>query len=41
MPSTDGAMICLTLPDAIPEDLDYDWYVKKAFEVLKEIGVEV
>lgn len=38
--STDGAMPCMELPTKIPADLDYDWYIAKAHNVLKEIGYE-
>ena len=35
---TDGARPCMDLPDAIPDDLDYDWYIREAIEILYDIG---
>ena len=39
VPATDGARVCMTLPDSLPEDLDLDWYVGKSYEILNDIGV--
>lgn len=36
--SSDGAVPCLTLPDTLPNDIDYDHYIKAAYAVLKSIG---
>lgn len=33
-----GARPCMTLPDKLPDDIDYDWYVKKAEGMLKDVG---
>jgi hypothetical protein len=33
-----GGRPCMTLPDDFPTDIDYDWYVKKAESILKDIG---
>ena len=36
---TDGGKLCMTLPDALPDDLDLDWYVREAYRILKDLGV--
>jgi hypothetical protein len=33
-----GAKPCMTLPDALPVDIDYAWYIAKAYSVLDDIG---
>lgn len=33
-----GATPCMTLPDALPDDIDYVWYVTKARSILDDIG---
>lgn len=33
-----GATPCMTLPDEFPTDIDYDWYLRKADDILKDIG---
>ncbi len=33
-----GAKPCMTLPDALPTDIDYNWYIKKADDMLKDVG---
>jgi len=33
-----GARPCMVLPDAFPDDIDCDWYVKKAESILVDIG---
>lgn len=35
---TDGAKPLMTLPDALPADIDFDWYFKEADKILHEIG---
>ena len=35
---TDGAKPCMELPDTIPEDIDYSWYINKTLEILYDIG---
>lgn len=35
---TEGAAECMTLPDQLPADIDYDRYVAEAEAVLKELG---
>lgn len=41
VPKTDGAKVCMTLPDGLPDDLDYDWYVTETLAMLKDMGVVV
>jgi len=36
---SDGAMPCMDMPQNFPKDVDFDWYVRKSFEMLKELGV--
>jgi hypothetical protein len=33
-----GATPCMTLPDAFPDDIDYEWYINKAKNILLDIG---
>lgn len=33
-----GARPCMTLPDAFPDDIDYQWYVDKAEAMLRDLG---
>jgi hypothetical protein len=33
-----GAQPCMTLPDEFPDDIDYAWYLKKAQQILVDIG---
>lgn len=40
VPKTDGARLCMVLPDALPADIDLDWYVNEAVDMLKDMGVE-
>lgn len=40
VPASDGAAPCMTLPDQLPGDIDYDVYVGMAIKTLKTIGVE-
>lgn len=35
---SEGAMPCMMLPDSIPTDLDRDWYIREAFEILTDVG---
>lgn len=41
VPKTDGAMLCMTLPDSLPDDLDKEWYIKETFSMLKDMGVPI
>lgn len=33
-----GATPCMTLPAEFPDDIDYDWYIAKAENILRDIG---
>lgn len=33
-----GARPCMTLPDTFPSDIDYEWYIRKADDILHDIG---
>ncbi len=35
---TDGAKPAMDLPEAFPEDIDYNWYIKEALEMLEDCG---
>ena len=39
VPSSDGAMPLMTLPEQVPPDIDYDRYVQRAKTILRDIGV--
>jgi hypothetical protein len=41
VPKTEGARVCMTLPDTLPTDLDIDWYVGEAHQILSDIGVVI
>lgn len=36
---SDGAMPLMMLPDTLPADIDYDYYLQEANDLLKEIGI--
>jgi DNA polymerase elongation subunit (family B) len=38
VPRSDGAEPLMELPDAVPADVDYDWYIAEANDILKDIG---
>lgn len=38
VPLSYGAQPCMTLPDEFPADVDYDWYIKKSYQILLDIG---
>lgn len=38
VPDTDGAKPCMDLPSELPNDIDYDYYISKAVDILFEIG---
>ncbi len=41
VPKTDGAKVCMTLPDKLPPDINLQWYVDEAYKTLNDIGVEI
>lgn len=38
VPKSDGARPCMDLPDSIPADLNYEYYVKETTDILHDIG---
>ena len=40
VPRTAGSKPCMELPDTFPADVDYDWYVREAMKMLKNLGVK-
>lgn len=38
VPKTDGAKPCMDLPREFPTDIDYDWYLNAATEMLYDLG---
>lgn len=38
VPKTEGASPCMTLPDTLPDDIDYDRYLAETREILMTIG---
>lgn len=36
---TEGARLCMTLPDELPVDLDRAWYIEETYRMLKNMGV--
>jgi hypothetical protein len=38
VPKTDGAKPCMELPAEFPADVDYEWYVREAEEILTLVG---
>lgn len=38
VPRSDGAIPCMELPNTIPSDLNYDWYIAKAESIMRDIG---
>ena len=40
VPKTDGAMLCMTLPDKLPKDLNLQWYIDETYEMLMDMGVK-
>jgi len=40
VPKSDSAVPMMELTDEIPKDLDYTWYIKEAYEKLKDLGYD-
>jgi hypothetical protein len=36
---SEGAKPCMELPDVLPPDIDYDWYIREARSILNDIGI--
>lgn len=41
VPKSEGARPLMQLPDALPHDIDYDWYVREATAIIEEVGLPV
>ncbi len=39
VPASDGAVPVMELPDTLPSDIDYDFYIREANSILADIGV--
>lgn len=40
VPKSDGAKPVMVLPDAYPDDIDYDWYIDNAVRILHNVGAQ-
>jgi hypothetical protein len=40
VPRTEGAKPLMLLDDALPDDIDYDWYIRECEEILMSIGAK-
>lgn len=38
---TAGSKLCMKLPDALPKDLNIDWYIQESYRILVDCGVEI
>ena len=41
MSKSHGGKPLMELPDELPDDIDYDWYIAEAYAVLHDIGLDV
>lgn len=41
VPKSDGAKPLMTLPDGLPNDIDYDAYEKEAWDIVTDLGLSV
>lgn len=39
VPRTEGAKPCMRLPDEFPKDIDYQWYIREANDMLMDVGL--
>ena len=39
VPRSEGAKPCMELPEKLPNDIDYDWYVNECHDLLMDLGV--
>lgn len=39
VPRSDDSKPIMELPDELPNDIDYDWYIKEAYSMLDDMGV--
>jgi hypothetical protein len=40
VPRSDGARELMVLPDSLPTDINYDWYMNEAYRILVDIGAK-
>ena len=38
VPRSEGAKPCMVLPESLPDDIDYDWYIAESIKILEQIG---
>ena len=41
VPLTEGGRLLMTLPTEFPEDIDMEWYVKRAVSMLEDVGIKL
>lgn len=41
VPRTEGAKPLMELPDSLPDDINYEWYIREAYAILEDVGIEV
>lgn len=41
VPDSDNAVMCMELPKQFPSDIDLQWYVERAYNLLRSAGVDV
>ena len=41
VPCTLGTVPCMTLPEKLPDNIDYDYYIQSAYDALTELGINV
>lgn len=39
VPRSEGAKPCMVLPDEFPDDIDYDWYIREANDMMMDVGL--
>lgn len=40
VPTSIGAKPCMELPDSLPDDIDYDRYIREAYAILQDVGLD-
>lgn len=38
VPKSEGAKPCMRMPDALPDDIDYQWYIDQAYSILEDFN---
>lgn len=41
VPKSEGAWPLMSLPETLPDDIDYDWYVREANSIIDDIGASL